>query len=54
MSYNSLDAKHGIQFDLNMYYFHIPIHPDYKKYFGFSFKMNENEIVNTIVIQEHL
>ena len=49
MFYNSLDAKYGIQFDLKKLYFHIPIHPDFKKYFGFSFKMNENESVTYFI-----
>lgn len=36
-------ATNGIQFDLKKYYFHIPINSAFKKFFGFSFKMSENE-----------
>lgn len=30
------DAKYAIKFDLKKFYFHIEIHPSFKKYFGFS------------------
>ena len=32
-------ATHGIQFDLKKFYFHVPIHENYRRYFGFSFVM---------------
>ena len=35
---NSNLAKYGIQFDIKKFYFHIPIHKDFKKYFGFAYK----------------
>ena len=38
------DANYGIKFDLKKYYFHIEIHEDYKKYFGFSYPKNGETI----------
>ena len=36
------NSSYGIQFDLKKFYFHIPVHKDYKKFFGFSFVMNDH------------
>lgn len=35
----SFSAKYGIKFDLKKFYYHIEIHPDFKKYFGFCFNI---------------
>ena len=40
---SAMDSNFGIQFDLKKFYFHVPINEKYKKYFGFSFKMADNE-----------
>ena len=37
-------ADYGIKFDLKKFYFHIEIHEDFKKYFGFSYQI-EGETV---------
>ena len=43
MFFNSSNAAYGIQFDLKKFYFHIPINENFKKYFGFSYKMKDDE-----------
>ena len=32
-------ANYGIKFDLKKFYYHIPIHADYKMFFGFAYIM---------------
>ena len=36
-------CNYAIKFDLKKFYYHIPIHDDFKKYFGFSYPMDETE-----------
>ena len=33
------EAQYGIKFDLKKFYYHIEIHPGFKKFFGFCFKI---------------
>ena len=40
---SSFNAKFGIQFDIKKFYFHIPIHKDYRKYFGFSYRFPNDQ-----------
>ena len=39
----SKNAFFGVKFDLKKFYYHIPIHADFKKYFGFSYIMDEEK-----------
>lgn len=38
----SRTSSYAIKFDLKKFYYHVAIHEDYKKYFGFSYQMDEN------------
>jgi len=39
----SADAVAGIKFDIKKYYYGIDLHPDFQKYFGFMYVMDDNE-----------
>ena len=38
------EAEYGIKFDLKIFYYHIEIHSDFKKFFGFSFIIKGKQI----------
>ncbi len=43
----SVNSEYAIKYDLKKYYYHIKIHDDYQKYFGFSFEIN-GKVINFI------